>query len=373
MPETIIATYSLRRPASEAAHAARLIAVEQTVEIPEALISPDIEARVVGKVLEVVPGGAPELFRARIAYDAALSGWELPRLLNLVYGNVSLQQGIRLVDLVLPDAFLKKFKGPNFGHAGLRKLLGVYDRPLLATALKPSGAPLAELERLAGDFVRGGGDVLKDDQNLCDPDLASFASRVRRIQAAVDTANGKTGRNALYCPILCGPADELEARVDAVLAAGAKGVLAPPFLLGLDTVRSLAARRGLLVLAHPSFTGTFFSDRRHGVTPALLLGTFFRLAGCDASIFPSPGGRFGFNKEECADLVRALRGPLGRLAPAVPAPAGGMTFASLPVLAAEYGADSIFLIGGGLLGHGPSVYEGTKAFLRAIHGLFPGS
>ncbi|MBI3298805.1 MAG: ribulose 1,5-bisphosphate carboxylase large subunit [Elusimicrobia bacterium] len=371
MSDKIVATYVLARPAAEAARAARQVAVEQTVEVPESLITPDIERRVVGKVLEVVPGGGPELFKARIAYEPELSGWELPRLLNLVYGNVSLQQGIRLVDLELPPAFLARFKGPNYGLAGLRKLVDVHDRPLLATALKPSGAPISEFETLAYDFVRGGGDVLKDDQNLCDADLKAFAERVKRVQAAVDKGNAKAKTKAVYCPILCGPADELEARVDAVLKAGAKGVLAPPMLLGLDTVRSLAAKKKLVVLAHPSFTGTFFSDRSHGVTPALLLGTLFRLAGCDASIFPSPGGRFGFTKEECRDVSRALHGPLGRLAPAFPAPAGGMTYTSLPGLAAVYGVDSMFLVGGGLLSHDRSVYEATKAFIEAIGGLFP--
>ena len=366
MPETIIARYLVARPAAEIGRAARQIAVEQTVEVPEALITPDIEARVVGKVLGIERAGSPELHRVAIAYDAALSGWELPRLLNLVYGNVSLQEGIRLVDLDLPASFLARFKGPNYGVAGLRRLLGVNGRPLLATALKPNGAPVSDFELLARDFVRAGGDVVKDDQNLCDAGIPAFAERVRRVQAAVDAANAEAGGSAIYCPILCGPADELEPRVEAVLAAGAKGVLAPPFLLGLDTVRLLAARHGLVVLAHPAFTGTFFSDRGHGMTPSLLLGTLFRLAGCDVSIFPSPGGRFGFTKEEGAELSTRLKGPLGGLAPAFPAPAGGMTFENLPDMARDYGPDSVFLVGGGLLAHSKSVYDGTRAFLDAM-------
>ncbi|TBR23247.1 ribulose 1,5-bisphosphate carboxylase [bacterium] len=369
MAEPLVATYLLTRPAAEAARAARSVAVEQTVEVPESLITPDIEARVVGRVLSVEPAGRADLHRARICYDAALSGFELPRLLNLVYGNVSLQNGIRLVDLDLPASFLARFKGPNYGIAGLRRLLKVEGRPLLATALKPNGAPTSEFEALAGDFARGGGDLLKDDQNLCDADVPAFAERVRRVQAAVSEANAKTGRNTLYCPILCGPAHELEDRVGAVLRAGAKGVLAPPFLLGLDTVRLLAEKHGLLVMAHPSFTGTFFSDRAHGMTPGLLLGTLFRLAGCDVSIFPNPGGRFGFTAEECADLSARLTGPLGRLAPAFPAPAGGMTYERLPDMARDYGTDCVFLVGGGLLAHSKSVYDGTRAFLDAIGGL----
>ncbi|MDE2291286.1 MAG: ribulose 1,5-bisphosphate carboxylase [Elusimicrobia bacterium] len=369
MADAVVAEYLLARPPSEAARAARLLAVEQTVEVPESLIPPDIEARVVGKVLSVEPAGEGAS-RARVSYDAALSGWELPRLLNLLYGNVSLQSGIRLEGVELPASFLGRFKGPNFGGAGLRRLTGVAGRPLLATALKPNGAPVEEFARLASDFVRAGGDVVKDDQNLCDADRAAFETRVRRVQDAVSEANAKTGRGALYCPILCGPADDLEARVEVVQRCGAKGVLAPPLLLGLDAVRWLAEDFGLVVLAHPSFTGTFFSDPRHGVSPGVLLGTLFRLAGCDASIFPNPGGRFGFSKAACLDLAERLRGPLGTLAPALPAPAGGMTFESLPGMADDYGPESMFLIGGGLLAHSPSVYDGTKAFLDALRERF---
>ncbi|MBI5596495.1 MAG: ribulose 1,5-bisphosphate carboxylase [Elusimicrobia bacterium] len=369
MPDSIVARYALSCPAAELAKAARAVAVEQTVEVPESLITPDIEARVVAKVLDAVPAKDGGPHQVAISYDAALSGWELPRLLNLVYGNVSIQTGIRLVGLELPASFLSRFKGPNFGVAGLRRRLRVPRRPLLATALKPNGASTEEFERLASDFARAGGDLLKDDQNLCDQGLAGFAERVRRVQAAVTEANARTGGHTLYCPILCGPADELEGRVEAALGAGAEGILVPPFLLGLDSVRLLAKKHRIVLMAHPSFTGTFFSDRTHGMTPGLLLGTLFRLAGCDVSIFPNPGGRFGFSGAECAELSARLRGPLGSLAPAFPAPAGGMTFARLPDMARDYGADSVFLVGGGLLEHSKSVYDGTRAFLDAIDEL----
>ena len=369
MADQIIARYALSCPASELAKAARAVAVEQTVEVPESLITPDIEERVVGKVLEAAPCGDAGPHAVRIAYDAALSGWELPRLLNLVYGNVSIQNGIRLTDLELPASFLSRFKGPNFGVAGLRRRMRVSRRPLLATALKPNGAGTPEFVKLAADFASAGGDLLKDDQNLCDDGVAAFAERVRRVQGAVSEANARTGGHTLYCPILCGPADELEDRIGAAVAAGAEGLLVPPFLLGLDAVRLIASRHRLVLLAHPSFTGTFFSDRSHGMTPGLLLGTLFRLAGCDVSIFPNPGGRFGFTPGECRELSERLRGPLGALAPAFPAPAGGMTFQRLPDMARDYGADSVFLVGGGLLEHSKSVYDGTRAFLGAIDEL----
>jgi ribulose 1,5-bisphosphate carboxylase large subunit-like protein len=58
------------------------------------------------------------------------------------------------------------------------------------------------------------------------------------------------------------------------------------FLLGFDCVRFLTAKYPIIVMAHPSFSGTHFHDRAHGMPPGVLLGKIFRLLGSDASIFP---------------------------------------------------------------------------------------
>jgi ribulose-bisphosphate carboxylase large chain len=100
----------------------------------------------------------------------------------------------------------------------------------------------------------------------------------------------------------------------------------------------------------------------HGV----IFGQLARLAGADATIFPNFGGRFSFSREECAEIVRATREPMGQLKTIFPAPGGGMSLARVPEMLETYGRDLIFLIGGGLFQHGPDLLDNCKYFRSMI-------
>ncbi|MFA6030719.1 MAG: RuBisCO large subunit C-terminal-like domain-containing protein [Elusimicrobiota bacterium] len=370
--DPIRASYLVRCSAADAEGAARAIAFEQTVEVPEDFIKDDaLRERIVGRVRSVAPQpGARDLHRVEIDYNPLLGGGRLPQLLNLVFGNVSIYPEVRLVDLRLPDAFLARFRGPRYGVEGLRRLLGVHGRPLLATAVKPMGAGLEHFERVVRDFALGGGDIVKDDQNLADETPADFLRRVERCQRAVEEADRSTGRRALYLPHLTGTQEELEERLRALHGLGVRGVLACPAILGLENTRSFAEKHGLVLMAHPAFSGTLYAGREPRVDPGLYLGTLMRLVGADVSIFPNAGGRFAFTPEDCAGVSRRLAEPLGTLKAAFPAPAGGMRFESLAGMAERYGAESVFLVGGALLSHHEDVRRGTEAFLGAMRKLF---
>ena len=159
--------------------------------------------------------------------------------------------------------------------------------------------------------------------------------------------------------------------IEVVESEGIPGILIAPLLVGLETTRALLAESSLMVIAHPSFTGTFFQDPDHGIAHGLLLGTLFRLLGADASVFPNFGGRFTFTREQCLEIGNRLREPLGSLAPAFPAPAGGMKLESLAGMSRDHGRDAIFLIGAALLGHSDSLSRSTRVFLREMEGSEP--
>ncbi|MBU0640371.1 MAG: cupin domain-containing protein [Planctomycetes bacterium] len=369
---TIDVVYDLTCPADGAEALARSIAFEQTVEVPEEVArAAGVGADMVGEVAALEPrASAPPFFRCTIRYGVELSAFQLPQLLNLIYGNVSIQAGIRIVEVRLPDELLARFDGPNLGGAGLRALLGVYDRPLLATALKPRGAALEHLAAIARDFALGGGDIIKDDHNLVDVSFDAFRARVTRCAAAVTEANQQTGRNTLYFPNLLPSWEELERQVDLILNLGLHGVLVCPFVIGLDAQRRLAQRYPLVVMAHPALAGTFFHDSTHGIAPDVALGTLLRLAGADLTVFPNAGGRFPFTLAQCVAIGERMREPLGDLKPGLPVPAGGMQYESLPRMAETYGAEAVFLIGGALLAHSPSVRDSTAEYLKHMSTRF---
>lgn len=146
-----------------------------------------------------------------------------------------------------------------------------------------------------------------------------------------------------------------------------------PLLIGPDTGFHLARKYDLAVMTHPTFTGTHFHDPRHGMTPAMLLGTLFRIFGADISVFPNSGGRFTFSGQECQDLAAAPRGSLGSLKPAFPSPAGGMTIEKAGAMADVFGDDTALLIGGALLRYSPEPEVSARAFIAALETAVAGA
>lgn len=369
----VSATYRLHCQETEAPALAQQIALEQTVEVPESLLSsPRIREEIVGKVRSVEPlSDDPHTFQTVIDYPAEVAGLHAGQIWNLLYGNISLKRSVRLTGVTLPPSLRPQFPGPKYGVDGLREWLGVYGRPLLATALKPRGSSAEHFADLAYRFALGGGDLVKDDHNLVEPTFEAFRDRVECCQSAVERAAQDTGRVCLYAPNVSPPIHELPRYVDYLVQRGVRAALIAPLLLGFDSTRHLAQTSPLFLLAHPTFTGCFFHDPQHGIAPGVLLGQWFRLLGCDATIFPNHGGRFSFSADECDAIALAARKPLPETPACWPAPAGGMSFERLPEMAADFGADTIFLIGGALLSDSDNVTSSTRRFAEQIHILFP--
>lgn len=370
--ETIKAVYRVRGLGNEITAFARQMALEQTVEVPEKIVTQErILREVVGQVADIsVDEDSTDAHRVEIHYNAELMCGQVPALLNLLYGNISIMGNITLLDAELPPSVLQLFPGPRHGAEGIRRVLGVYGRPLLATALKPRGLSNAEFAALAGDFARGGGDLVKDDHNLAESSPEAFYERAAACQRAVDESNAATGRQCLFLPNLLGPANDLERHAEAAVRAGVRGVLICPLLTGLDAMRHLSATYPLLFMAHPAFSGSFYADRLQGFAPEFMLGTLFRLLGSDSSVFPNFGGRFGLTEGECQGIQHALMRPYAHLKSAFAAPAGGMSFERLPSMADTYGEDAIFLIGGALLSHSDNLADSTRQYLDVIRGRF---
>ena len=358
----LLVTYDLRLAPRESVRTkAEGIAREQTVELDLALVPPALRVEVAGRVEQVSELG-PRRARAVLSYPVAAAAGDLPQLLNLLFGNVSMQSGVRIAAIEWPGELLAGFAGPRFGIPGLRELLRAPGRPLLCAALKPLGLAPRELADLAGRLARGGVDLIKDDHSLADQRWAAFDERVTRCQEAVAGANAATNGRSLYLPNLTGPADRLAGRAERARALGCRAALIAPLLVGLDSVRALAAASGLALIGHPSLTGGLLG-RAHGIAPALVWGDLFRLAGCDGVVYPNAGGRFRYSLRECLEVADHLRHPLGGLRPAFPVLGGGMDAAKVRRWRRVYGDDTVFLLGGSLLGQA-DVEAGARA-LRA--------
>ncbi len=362
--ERILVTYHLSAPAGapQSALAARAesIAVEQSIEMPLSAVR---EQRVlddyVGRVESVTPL-APGLHCVKIALSAGTLCDDPGQLMNMLFGNTSLQPDVELVDVELGPAVMAAFPGPRFGIAGLRQLTGASGRTLTCSALKPQGSSPARLAAIARSLALAGIDIIKDDHGIADQAYAPFAERVKAVQAAVAGANRETGGRTLYAPSLSGGPSRLAAQAAVLRDEGAGLALIAPMIVGLPAFAELVATLGVPVLAHPALGGAA------RIAPPLLIGRLFRLFGADAVIYPNHGGRFSYTPQTCRDIAAAARGAWGHVRPALPVPAGGMSLERVPEMLDFYGKDTALLIGGGLLAAKDALQDRARDFVTAV-------
>ncbi len=357
------ATYRLRGAASLAAERAEALALEQTVELPLGALPSGFPAEeVIGQVESVRPNEDGTSL-AVIAYPVATTGAEPSQLLNVLFGNSSLEGDVELVDVALPPDLAQALGGPRHGLEGIRKRLGASERPLTCTALKPMGLDAGDLGELCLRFARSGIDVIKDDHGLADQPFCSFEERIRSCRAAVERAAQQTGHHAVYAPNLSGAPSRVFEKLEDARGLGIEAFLVSPMLVGLPVFWEIASRAGdAFLLAHPALGG---AARIH---PPALLGTLFRAVGADAVIFPHAGGRFSYGPEVCHAIADRLREPQEGTRPALPVPAGGIRLENVERIVEFYGADVMLLVGGSLYEAGEGLEERTRAFVEAVRG-----
>jgi ribulose-bisphosphate carboxylase large chain len=365
--QRLTAVYRVRSDAAAIEARAQAIAIEQSVEMPPSAISSEAVLRdIVGEVqgireLEV------GLFEVRIGLALATAGLEAGQLLNMLFGNTSLQEDVTLHDAEIPDAMARHFGGPNSGIEGLRAKCGARGRALTCTALKPQGLPSEELGALAGRLAAGGLDFIKDDHGLADQAYSPFAERVRACAAAVREANRASGSHTHYLPNVSGDLHQAAAQIRLAIDEGIEAVLIEPMIIGLSNFHRLVRDFPMIAFfAHPAMAGA------SRIAPPLLLGKLFRLLGADVTIYPNYGGRFSYTPDTCRALAGEARRSWPPLKPSMPSPAGGMTLERIPELLDFYGPDTMLLIGGSLLSAKNRVTEAAAAFAARVAGHFEG-
>jgi ribulose-bisphosphate carboxylase large chain len=365
-----VVTYSIAASTIEDANKRAVdLALEQTVEFPADLTpAGDITDHIVGRIESIEAQN--EKFLVRISYAEETVGAETTQFLNVVFGNSSIQPGIRVEEFELSES-MKALRGPRFGRNGLRKYLNAPTRPMLCTAIKPMGYGPKELAKLAYQFALGGIDIIKDDHGLADQNFSTYNERLERCADAVAEANLKTGYKSIFMPNVSTHAGLLLERAQFAKQKGAGGLLVCPGLVGWDTMRMLADddALGLPIMSHPALIGSFTTSKDSGMSHYAVYGQMARLFGADATVFPSWGGRFSFSKEECASIVRGTEVELGQMATIFPTPGGGMTMEKIPDMRSVYGNEVIYLIGGGLHRHSDDLVANCHYFREFVEGM----
>ncbi|MCC5933288.1 MAG: hypothetical protein JJU35_03515 [Balneolales bacterium] len=354
---------------SEAALFCRRIAYEQSVELPDDVLSDEIRGHIVGQLTKLENDPQDGTWRASISYAVDSVGDEVSQFLNVLFGNMSLYPGALVVGCKWDDIPAHILPGPKAGLTGVRKQLGISSRRALScTALKPIGLETRELAHFCYSFALGGIDIIKDDHGLANQATSPFADRLAACTDAVKRAADKTGHLAAYFPNITADGSETLRRYEQAYEAGAGGVLLMPHLCGPSTMTEIA-KSGipLPVMAHPAFSGAYVLNGQQGFTPEFLYGTLWRKLGADFVIYPNAGGRFSFSEAACRAINENCRRPLGSIAAAIPTPGGGVQRDTLPALLAGYGPDTCFLIGGSLYQHPRGIEYASRELTELLH------
>jgi ribulose-bisphosphate carboxylase large chain len=361
--DEIEVVYRVRTASSGLDARIEALLLEQTVELKrEALRTAHVRQHFVGRVIATDPVGTDEFLVALAQPTDAVAG-DPAQLLNVLFGNCSLQPDVELEDVRVPPQLERALCGPRFGTAGLRQLTGVHGRALTASVLKPIGLSVRETASLCRTLALAGLDVIKDDHGLADHSYCPFVDRVRVCLAATAEAADTTGRRTLYVPNLIGSPATVLRQAREANELGVEAVLVSPMLLGLPFFNEFVRDLGRPVIAHPAFGGA------QRINPVALLGKLFPLFGADAVIYPNAGGRFSYGPEVCAGIARALRTPDAAIAPALPVPAGGIRTENVSAVLESYGADTMLLVGGSLLESpdAKTLLARSRQFVEAVH------
>jgi len=374
MSSYCVATYRLFDDKADFHKKAQGIAVGLTVgswtELPEAKKA--AMEKHLGKVLSVeVVESASEVRYAniQIAYPDVNFSADIPALLVTVFGKLSMDGRIRLIDLSFSDGFLTHFSGPKFGIQGVRKLLNVTDRPLLMSIFKSViGYDLPELREQFLAQALGGVDLIKDDEILFDNPLTPIEQRVHICMSAAEEAKRETGQSLLYAVNLTGKTSQLGQQAKLAIAAGANALLFNVLAYGFDALHELSAdpEINVPIAAHPALAGAIYPSSYHGISASLLLGKLMRLAGADLVLFPSPYGSVVMPIEENLAIKEALLASDSRQATSFPVPSAGIHPGLVPLILRDFGNDVVVNAGGGVHGHPMGAAAGGRAFRQAI-------
>lgn len=335
----------------------------------------------------------------KIAYPLEL--WDegnMPQLLSGIAGNIfgmKALKNLRLVDVSLPPAYLKHYKGPKYGIQGLRKILKVKKRPITGAVPKPKiGFSAKEHSEIAYETWMGGFDLTKDDENLTTTPFNKFEERVRLMTKMRAKAEKETGDVKSALLNITGPTHIMIKRAKMLHDLGWEYAMIDVVTAGcagVQTLREVCGDYGLAIHAHRAMHATFDRNPKHGLS-MLFLGKIMRAIGVDQIHVGTVVGKLVGSRGEVMDIereitARTLRGekikhgkdtfPVlpqnwGKIKPVLPVSSGGVHPGIIPDILSILGNDIGLLVSGGIHGHPKGTRAGAKAALQAIDASMKG-
>jgi 2,3-diketo-5-methylthiopentyl-1-phosphate enolase len=359
---------------------AESMAIGQTIGtwVPVPGITEKMREEHMGRVINILDAPPYELFSQvegdlrtyfiQIAYPTINFGPQFPMMLTTLLGNdASTSAQVKLVDLQLPESFISHFKGPKFGIEGLRKLTGVYARPLLLNMIKPCTGITPEIgAKIFYEAALGGVDFIKDDELLANPDFCKAADRVKAYNAAAKAAYEKTGKEVIYICNITDSSDRILDTLKAVQDAGAKAVMMCFSTIGYSQFQSISEQIDIPVLGHYAASSICNEGIRNGLGSHISVGKFPRMAGADLVMMNTPYGGYPLTRQQYFKTALQLTLPYYHLKPTMPICGGGVHPGMVQCFIDDFGSDIVLAAGGAIQGHPMGATAGVRAMVQAI-------
>lgn len=293
----------------------------------------------------------------------------IPQYLSVVAGNLfglEALKKVRLQDVVFPESLVRAHKGPKFGIEDARKILGVFERPFVGTIVKPKvGLDPKGTADIAAAAVRGGLDLVKDDETLTDQAFCPMIPRVEEVMNALDKVERETGKKAFYAVNVTTGADKILERAENAVDHGANMVMVDVLTAGFSALEVLSKNVNVPIHVHRTMHGAFTRDKGHGIS-MVVIAKLVRLAGGTNLHTGTYLGKMSRETEE-NDLARdALRDVWHGLKRVFPVASGGVYPANVYGNLDGYGIDCIVQAGGGVHGHPDGTTAGARAMVQAV-------
>ncbi len=226
-----------------------------------------------------------------IAYPWRLfdRGGNVQNILTYIVGNslgMKEVKALKLLDVWFPPAMLEQYDGPSYTVDDMREYLGVYDRPILGTIIKPKmGLTSAEYAEVCYDFWAGGGDFVKNDEPQANQDFCPYDKMVRYVKEAMDRAVMETGKKKVHSfNVSAADLDTMIERCEMVIKAGFEpgsyAFLIDGITAGWMAVQTLRRRYPDVFLHfHRAGHGAYTRPESPFGFSVLVLSKFARLAG----------------------------------------------------------------------------------------------
>jgi ribulose-bisphosphate carboxylase large chain len=327
-----------------------------------------------------VGGSASRYQRAEITIEFPLEnmGVNLPTLAATVCGNLYElrdHSGCKLLDMELPEAFARRYPGPQFGVEGTRRLTGVWERPLIGTIIKPSvGLTPEQTAGLVRVLGEAGIDFIKDDELMADPPHSPLARRVELVMAEVNRLADQTGRKVMVAFNVTDEIDAMKRHHDRVLEAGGTCLMVSLNHVGLAGVSALRAHSQLPIHGHRNGWGMLSRHPWLGIEFAAYQ-KLWRAAGVDHLHVNGLSNKFWEPDDSVVASIQALRQPLWGGYWAMPVVSSGQWGGQAPETYRRTGTvDLLYVAGGGIMAHpsGPAagvrgIRQAWEAAVQGIH------